>query len=181
MDLIFTQKLLNALNYAAYKHRFQRRKGYEPVPYINHPIKVCSLLANCGVKDEVTLMAAILHDTLEDTDATTEEITGLFGAETTIIVLEMTDNMKLPSKERKALQIEKASKLDARTKLIKIADKACNVEDITTLPLDWEQDRKLAYLDWSKKVVDRCRGQNEQLDYYFNHILTEGYDRLRIV
>jgi guanosine-3',5'-bis(diphosphate) 3'-pyrophosphohydrolase len=178
MDLKFTQQLLNALNFAAYKHRFQRRKGYEPVPYINHPIKVCSLLANCNVNDEETLMAAVLHDTLEDTDATVEELTNLFGAETTKIVLEMTDNMELPSQERKALQIQKALNLDIRTKLVKIADKACNIEDITTLPLDWTLERKLAYLDWAKQVVDRCRGNNMQLDNYFDKTIVEGRNRL---
>jgi guanosine-3',5'-bis(diphosphate) 3'-pyrophosphohydrolase len=173
-----TQILFDALQFAAHKHRFQRRKGYEPIPYINHPIKVTSLLVDCGTDDIVVLTASILHDTLEDTDATALELTEKFGDEVCKLVVEMTDDMELPSDTRKLLQIEKADKLDVRTKLIKIADKASNIQDISTLPLDWTLQRKVDYLNWAAKVVEKCRGGNAALDAHFDKIFEEGMKRL---
>jgi len=173
-----TKLLFQALQYAAYKHRFQRRKGYESIPYINHPIKVSALLIECGVTDQTTLLSAILHDTLEDTDTTADEIIELFGQEVCDIVVEMTDDMQLASDQRKMLQIEKANKLDARTKLIKIADKASNIEDIASFPLDWPVQRKIAYLQWAVQVVAKCRGANALLDAHFDKMYSEGMKKL---
>jgi len=173
-----TQQLFHALEFAAHKHRFQRRKGYDSIPYINHPIKVSTLLADCDIDDITTLTAAILHDTLEDTDTTEAEIASLFGTEVCRIVVEITDNMDLPSEQRKLLQIEKADKLDARTKLIKIADKASNIQDIATLPLDWTPQRKIAYLHWASKVVAKCRGANQVLDTQFDKAFNDGMLKL---
>jgi guanosine-3',5'-bis(diphosphate) 3'-pyrophosphohydrolase len=170
--------IFKALEFAAQRHSFQRRKGYDSIPYINHPIRVLRILAEYGVDDQDVLLAAILHDTIEDTDTTPDEIEQFFGKEVLKLVLEMTDDMTFSPEIRKALQIEKADKLDPRTKLIKIADKAANIHDISTLPLNWPMDRKTAYLDWAEKVVAKCRGGNEKLDAYFDRILREGRDFL---
>src|SRR5215204_5537826 len=95
-------RLLRALTFAAAKHRDQRRKGNHQAPYINHPIEVATLVATVGGVDDIAvLQAAILHDTIEDTDATPEEIGREFGADVRSLVLEMTDDMSLPSPERK--------------------------------------------------------------------------------
>ena len=72
--------ILRAIDFAARKHRDQRRKDEEASPYINHPISVSLLLADIGgIADAEVLSAAILHDTLEDTDTTTEELEAVFG------------------------------------------------------------------------------------------------------
>src|SRR6056297_285364 len=104
-------ELLTALNKAAWLHRFQRRKGSDRIPYINHPVKVAMLLAQCGYSDTVLLQAAVLHDVVEDTDYTLEQMASDFSPEVASLVSEMTDDMSLPSKERKQLQIEHAAEL----------------------------------------------------------------------
>src|SRR5215210_7902224 len=117
-----TRELLRALEYAARKHRDQRRKGNHQAPYINHPIEVATLVATVGKCDDIAvLQAAILHDTIEDTDATPEEIEREFGAEVCGLVLEMTDDMSLPSPQRKLEQIDRAATLSRKAKFIKIA------------------------------------------------------------
>src|SRR5260370_27309321 len=131
--------LLKALHFAANKHRDQRRKGVEASPYINHPIEVTELLARVGgVTDLVTLQSAILHDTIEDTRTTPDEIATEFGSDVRQIIEEVTDNKRLPKLERKRLQIEHAPHLSQRAKQIKIADKISNVRSVTqSRPTDW--------------------------------------------
>lgn len=169
---------LKALEFSAEKHKLQRRKGYNQVPYINHPIKVCHLLYMSEEKDIDLLIAALLHDTLEDTSATEEEIALLFGKPVLEIVLEVTDNMELPYAERKQKQIDKAPFLSDAAKKLKIADKICNIHDIVTYPLSWANERKIAYLEWAKKVVERCKGANAFLDLKFDREYTEGMSLL---
>src|SRR3954468_11522034 len=98
--------ILKALHFAAKKHRDQRRKDVEALPYINHPIEVAELLARIGnVDDPVTLQGAILHDTIEDTKTAPEELEEMFGPEVRRVVEEVTDDKSLPKAERKRLQI----------------------------------------------------------------------------
>jgi GTP diphosphokinase / guanosine-3',5'-bis(diphosphate) 3'-diphosphatase len=171
--------ILYAIEYASEKHKLQRRKGYYKIPYINHPIKVTRLLAECNEKDDVLLCASILHDVLEDTDATEHEILSQFGQEVLDVVKEVTDNMQLPEKERKALQITKAKGLSNKAKKIKIADKICNMRDILVYPLNWRNSRKLRYFEWSKQVIDNCRGMNELLEKLFNEEYDKGIAKFR--
>jgi len=147
--------LLSALTFASLKHRQQRRKDADGTPYINHPIAVAEILARIGrVRDLVFLQAAILHDTIEDTQTTPEELQQRFGQEVRLLVQEVTDDKSLPKEERKRLQIEHAPALSAAAKQIKLADKICNLNDITlTQPIDWPLQRKRDYLDWAA----RCR------------------------
>src|ERR1041384_6973072 len=124
--------LLKALHFAANKHRDQRRKDIDASPYINHPIEVAETLARVGgVTDLVTLQAAILHDTIEDTTTTPEELEAAFGAEVRRVVEECTDDTKLPKADRKRLQIEHAPHLSHRAKLVKLGDKIANVRSVT--------------------------------------------------
>lgn len=169
----FAQRLLAALDFAAEKHRDQRRKGIEASPYINHPIQVAEVLATHGNIDELTtLMAAVLHDTIEDTDTTEDDLEKLFGAEVAGVVSEVTDDQGLPKRERKRLQVEHTPHLSDRAKQIKIADKSCNVRDIGSKPPeDWDEARKLEYFDWAEKVVAGCRGINNPLEAYFDECL----------
>ncbi|MGE0825773.1 MAG: HD domain-containing protein [Candidatus Binatia bacterium] len=168
--------LLRALHFAADKHRDQRRKGEEGSPYINHLIEVAELLTHDGnVTDLVTLQAAILHDTLEDTQTTTEELEVRFGPEVRQVVEEVTDDKRLPKTERKRLQIEHAPGMSARAKTIKLADKISNILGIIqTPPAGWSLERRREYLNWSEQVVAGCQGANATLEKLYAETVAEG-------
>jgi guanosine-3',5'-bis(diphosphate) 3'-pyrophosphohydrolase len=175
-----TTDLLKAISFAARKHRDQRRKGNHQAPYINHPIEVATLIATVGRCEDVgVLQAAILHDTIEDTDATPEEIEREFGADVRTLVLEMTDDMSLPSPQRKIEQVERAATLSNRAKLIKIADKIANVGDIARHPPpDWTTERRRNYFDWTRQVIDRVRGTNAALEACYDEALRQAHEIL---
>ncbi|MDQ5945799.1 MAG: diphosphokinase / guanosine-3,5-bis(diphosphate) 3-diphosphatase [Pseudomonadota bacterium] len=162
--------LIKAIAFAADKHRNQRRKDAEASPYINHPIALANVLANEGnLSEEAVLIAAILHDTIEDTETTADELRQHFGNAITTIVLEVTDDKLLEKAERKRLQVEHAPHISREAKLVKLADKICNLRDITTSPpTKWPLERKQAYFDWAKAVVDGLRGVNPALEYIFD-------------
>ena len=173
-------KLLNALTFAANKHREQRRKNVEASPYINHPIEVATLLADDGaVTDTALLIAAILHDTVEDTRTSFDEIEEAFGKEVRDLVDEVTDDRSLPKQRRKQLQIESAPHKSDRAKQLKIADKVCNIRDIDSEnPAGWELQRKAEYLNWAEQVVDPCRGINPALDGEFDRVVKAARSKL---
>jgi guanosine-3',5'-bis(diphosphate) 3'-pyrophosphohydrolase len=175
-----TTALLKALQFSACKHRKQRRKDVDCSPYINHPIAVANLLAEVGeVTDVVTLLAAILHDTIEDTDTTPEELEQHFGEYVRDIVAELTDDKRLDKEVRKQLQIEHAPRLSARAKAIKLADMICNMRDVTDCPpVGWSLERRKNYLDWTEKVVHGCRGTNDSLECYYDQLLKAGRNAL---
>lgn len=164
------KKLVAAIAFAADKHRNQRRKDEEASPYINHPIALADVLANeAGVEDERVIVAAVLHDTVEDTETTEQELLRLFGKDVADIVMEVTDDKSLPKEERKRLQVEHASTISRRAKLVKLADKICNLRDIAQHPpADWSLERKQAYFDWAKSVVDPMRGVHPGLEAIFD-------------
>jgi guanosine-3',5'-bis(diphosphate) 3'-pyrophosphohydrolase len=166
--------LLKVISFAAEKHRHQRRKDKEASPYINHPIAVANVLANEGkVDDETLLLAAILHDTIEDTETTFEELVDLCGTDVASVVSEVTDDKNLPKATRKLLQIEHAQHASAHAKQLKIADKICNIRDILiSPPHDWSKNRRLEYLEWTSKVVSGCRGINLCLDKAYDNALS---------
>lgn len=166
-------KLLQCIDFAAKKHANQRRKDAAGTPYINHPIGVANILISEGnIDDEEVLLAAILHDTVEDTDTTFEEIEKHFGANVKKIVSEVTDDKTLPKLERKRLQIANAGKCSNKAKLVKLADKLYNLRDLrSNPPRDWSEERCKEYFIWAEMVVDNIRGTNaaleEQLDIIF--------------
>jgi GTP diphosphokinase / guanosine-3',5'-bis(diphosphate) 3'-diphosphatase len=162
--------LMKALSFAARKHRKQLRKGSEPIPYINHPIAVAELIIRTGkIRDGDTIAAALLHDTVEDTETTFEELEAEFGPVIAKLVAEVTDNKKLAKEERKRLQVEHASSLSARARIIKLADKTCNLRDVVQdPPAGWKLERKQEYFDWGKSVVDKMGGGiNAELEKAF--------------
>jgi len=165
-----TALLLRALAFAAEKHRNQRRKDAERSPYINHPINLARVLCvEGGVVDPVVLCAALLHDTIEDTDTGYEELCTQFGEGIAGVVSEVTDDKSLDKSERKRLQIEHARTLSPRAKLVKLADKICNLRDIVSSPpAGWSATRKQEYRDWAKRVVDGLRGVHPQLEAIFD-------------
>ena len=178
MTLIPT--LLSALRFAAHKHRDHRRKDPEASPYINHPIEVAELLATVGnVSDLDLLRAAILHDTVEDTDATPEELEELFGARVRSLVAEVTDDPGLSRSARKRRQVEGAPNLSPEAKQLKIADKICNIRDITrSSPREWSLERRREYLEWAQRVVSGCAGVNPELDREFATVFAAGMAHL---
>lgn len=148
----------------------QRRKDREASAYINHPIALAKVLHNeGGVTDPATLFAAILHDTIEDTKTTRQELIRLFGKNIADVVAEVTDNKGLPKQTRKRLQVEHAPYLSRRAKLVKLADKICNLRDIqNSPPVGWSRKRRREYFEWAKRVVDGLRGVNRTLDKAFD-------------
>ena len=162
--------LLKALAFAAHKHRDQRRKDAEASPYINHPIALADVLVNeAGVTDIEVLAAALLHDTVEDTATTHEELVEHFGARIARIVAEVTDDKRLDKAERKRLQVEHAPHISPEAKLVKLADKLCNLRDVADRPpARWDLARRRDYFDWAKRVVDGLRGVHPKLEAAFD-------------
>lgn len=172
--------VLAALRFAAQKHNLQKRKDQEGSPYINHPIAVVEILWHEGsVRDLTTLTAAALHDTIEDTNTTQEEVRALFGEEVLKLIMEVTDDKSLPKQIRKDLQVEHAPHLSNPARQIKLADKIHNLHDIIySPPADWSLQRRVEYLDWTKRVIDGLRGQNPQLEAEYDRVLVDGRQQL---
>lgn len=168
--------LLRAILFAAEKHRDQRRKGAQQAPYINHPIAVAETLWRVGgIRDEVTLLAAILHDTVEDTETTPEELEELFGREVRDVVMEATDDKSLPKLERKRLQVVHAPHKSVQARAVKIADKISNLRDIIHAPPgDWDEARICEYVLWSEQVVNGLRGYHPALEAAYDAVLHEA-------
>ena len=172
-------KILNAVYFAAEKHKSQSRKGTVAAPYINHPIAVAKLVTGVGMEYDINVIqGALLHDTIEDTETTTEELLDVFGKEVTDYVVEMTDDKSLPKSERKRLQVVNAPHKSQGAKLIKICDKICNITDVTNdPPTHWNLQRRKEYLDWAKQVVDALGEVNEDLGSLF----IERYNRGKVL
>lgn len=171
--------LLTALEFAADKHRRQKRKDAEGSPYVNHLIAVTRILSAEGqVDDDAALLAAVLHDTVEDTDTTFEELDARFGATIARLVREMTDDKMLAKAVRKQHQIDHAPGASPFARQLKIAAKVANVRDIVfTPPVDWSSDRKLEYFAWAEQVVAGCRGINAGLEGAFDEAIAMGRAR----
>jgi guanosine-3',5'-bis(diphosphate) 3'-pyrophosphohydrolase len=162
--------LIRAAAFAAHKHRDQRRKDAAATPYINHPLALELVLsAEGGVEDIETLCAALLHDTIEDTETTPEELEREFGREVRTIVQEVTDDKALPKVDRKRLQVEHAAHVSHKAQLVKLADKIVNLRDVATSPPDrWDLARRQDYFEWSKQVIDQLRGAHPALEAVFD-------------
>ena len=174
-------KFVRAASFAAKKHRLQKRKGNDAEPYINHPLEVANLLANVGkIEDYDVLTAAVLHDTVEDTNTTSEEITELFGKNVCAMVLEVTDDKSLPNAERKQLQIEHAPNLSPGAKQIKLGDKISNIRDVSDNPPDgWTDKRRLEYIEWGEKVIAGLRGANADLEKLFDETVAAARRKIK--
>ena len=166
------QLVLRAAAFAARKHSEQRRKDASASPYINHPIALAKILAEeGGVTDPRVIAAALLHDTIEDTETTLRELRGEFGDAIAGIVSEVSDTKWLGSATRKKLQITKAPRASKGAKLVKLADKIANVRDMLARPpAGWSLERRRDYFDWARSVVDQLRGTNSRLERKFDQI-----------
>ena len=173
-------KFIKAASFSANKHIDQKRKGDSASPYINHPLEVANLLVNVGkVEDVEVLTAAVLHDTIEDTGTTKEEITELFGEKVCQMVLEVTDDKSLPKAERKQKQIEHAPHLSEGAKQIKLGDKISNITDVMNdPPAGWSKERRLEYIEWGEKVVAGLRGANPALENRFDELVKKAKEKI---
>jgi guanosine-3',5'-bis(diphosphate) 3'-pyrophosphohydrolase len=167
-----TGLILHAIAFAAHKHREQRRKGVPASPYINHPIALANILWHeGGVTDPSVIAAAILHDTIEDTETDYNELRGAFGVTVADMVIEVTDVKWLDKTLRKRLQIARAGRASHAAKLVKLADKIANLRDIiASPPVDWSLERRQRYFDWAKEVVDGIRGVHGGLERRFDRV-----------
>lgn len=172
--------LLKAMRYSAHQHREQRRKGVDETPYVNHPVEVAEMLWRVGgVREVPVLVAALLHDTVEDTESTPDDIEREFGPVVRALVDEVTDDKSLPKARRKELQVEHAPHKSAGAKLVKLGDKTANVRDVgLTPPPDWSLERRREYLDWAERVVAGLRGANPALEAHFDDVVAEARRRL---
>jgi guanosine-3',5'-bis(diphosphate) 3'-pyrophosphohydrolase len=161
--------ILAAALFAAEKHAHQKRKGAAAEPYVNHLIEVAHLVSTVASELDANLvMAAFLHDVIEDTSTTQADLVERFGQDVADLVVEMTDDKSLPKAERKRLQIEKAPKISARAQIIKLADKIANLRSLlTSPPPDWDYERKRQYFEWGKRVVDALSQPNPTLKSEF--------------
>ncbi|KAL3065925.1 guanosine-3',5'-bis(diphosphate) 3'-pyrophosphohydrolase MESH1 [Trematomus bernacchii] len=158
--------LLETVNFAAEKHRNQRRKDPEATPYINHPIGVARIISHeGGVADIEVLQAALLHDTVEDTDTSFAELEAKFGPIVARIVQEVTDDKSLSKQDRKRQQVEHAAHCSRQAKVVKLADKLYNLRDLNRCtPSGWTAERVQEYFVWASEVVKGLRGTNYALE-----------------
>ena len=172
-------KILEAAQFAARRHHGQSRKGALAEPYIVHPLEVAHLLMHVGgVEDPDVLIAALLHDTVEDTDTTRDEIGRQFGERVANIVLEVTDDKSLPKEVRKELQVEHAPHISDEAKQLKMCDKISNIRDILNNPPDWPYERKIEYVEWGERVFDGLRGVNRDLEKHFDELVEEAKSKI---
>ena len=175
------QIILKAAEFSAQKHKNQRRKDKDKIPYINHPISVAKIISEIGnVEGPEVLAEALLHDTLEDTKTTPEELIDNFGERVCNLVQEVTDDKTLPKLERKQRQIDHAKEISKDAALIKLGDKISNVTDITnTPPADWDRNRRLEYFEWAEKVINNCPKVNKKLENHFKDTIQKGREKLQ--
>src|SRR6516225_94101 len=162
--------VLRAADAAARWHVNQRRKGAAQEPYVTHLLEVAMLVAEATAGADLNLIvAALLHDTIEDQGVTREEIAARFSDDVAGLVVAVTDDKALPKAERKRLQIEHAPKLTPRAKILKLADKISNLRSLATSPpADWPMQRRADYVVWTSKVVQGLRGASDLLEHEFD-------------
>jgi guanosine-3',5'-bis(diphosphate) 3'-pyrophosphohydrolase len=170
------RQITRAAHFAAARHSEQRRKGAAAEPYINHLLEVADLVA--GALDEPdtnVVIAALLHDTVEDVGVTKEDLIENFGQDVAGLVLEVTDDKSLPKQERKRRQIVEAPKKTPRAQLIKLADKISNLRAIlASPPADWSVERQRQYFEWAKQVVDALSAPHPGLKLEFDHVYQQA-------
>lgn len=173
--------VVKAAQFAAQKHKGQIRKGRDECPYIDHLKSVANVIAEVGgIDDPQIIAAAWLHDTLEDTETTSEELEATFGKRVRRLVEEVTDDKSLPKAERKQQQIQHSPELAPDAVLIKLGDKISNIIDVThTPPVHWNLERRKWYLDWAETVIEKCPKVNGALEEYFAEVVKEGRRSLR--
>lgn len=168
--------IVKAAHFAAVKHRDQRRKDVQATPYINHPLTLAQILTQeGGITDPVVVAGALLHDTVEDTETTFEELETAFSWEVAEVVREVTDDKKQEKHERKQAQIDHAASISPRAKLVKLADKIANCRDVVSSPPhDWNLKRRREYFEWASEVVNALGDVHPVLEAKFKEVVELG-------
>ncbi len=169
-------QVLNAAETAARWHAGQKRKGAAAEPYINHLLEVARLVAEATKgEDPALIIAALLHDAIEDQQISPATIASRFGDDAAALVQEVTDDKSLPSSERKRRQVEEAPRKSARAKILKLADKVSNVTAIgNDPPADWPVQRQSDYIQWGRNVVAGLKGVSRELEGKFDAAAAEA-------
>lgn len=167
------EKLLKAIEYSAKKHEGQIRKDAEKTPYIIHPIGVTELVWEVGnIRSVNVLISALLHDSLEDTDATENEIETLFGSRVLYTVKEVTNDPNLSGQENKKRQVDHARMMSLDGQLVKLADRLYNVKDLKSPPPSWSKKKVDEYYGWGEKLLAELKGTNEDLELALQKLIT---------
>ncbi len=167
LDTIST--VLRAAERAAHWHTEQRRKGAAQEPYINHLLEVARLVAEAtGGADTNLVIAALLHDAVEDQPVSRAAIAQEFGEDVAALVMEVTDDKTLPKVQRKRLQVEHAAEKSPRAAILKLADKTSNLTALAlSPPASWSAARRLDYVQWARDVAAGLKVENPWLQSRF--------------
>src|ERR1700726_3293435 len=176
------EDLLNrAYVYAMKAHGEQKQASGDP--YISHPLEVAAILTDLKL-DDATIAAALLHDTIEDTDATRAEIDRMFGHEIGLLVEGLTKLKRLELVSKEAKQAENLRKLllaiadDVRVLLVKLADRLHNMRTLSHMPPEARRRSAEATLDIYAPLAGRMgmHGMREELeDLAFHELNAEAY------
>ncbi len=152
-NLVITPKFNEAFAFAVQKHGSQVRKS-TTIPYIVHLYEVVQILKAEHAPEDV-LIAGILHDTVEDTNTTLDEIAELFGEEIAEIIAVESEVKSLPYIQRKALHMAEVAASSRKAKMVNCADKLSNLRSI--------------YLDglYDKNIWNRFNGSKEEIQWYY--------------
>lgn len=172
-------EICSGIDFAAEKHRLQTRKNKEKTPYISHPLGVAYNLMEIGdVRESSIIVGALLHDTVEDTQTTFEEIENKFGKQVASLVKEVTDDKSLAQEARKRLQVINAAHKSKGAAQIKLADKLFNLNDLfNNPPADWTQTRIDRYYEWAQSVVDRLPKANDKLQDAIEDVINDYWEK----
>ena len=176
-----TVLITHALRFAAERHSSQRRKGQAKEPYVNHLAEVSELVADATEGKDVNLIAAaLLHDTIEDTETSSDELVATFNNDIAQLVADVTDDKSLPKQDRKNLQVVNSRAQNMRVKLLKLADKTSNLRSLANSPPEnWNTEQKQAYIDWTIKVAAGLKGVNPWLEERFDEALRRAQQALQ--
>jgi (p)ppGpp synthase/HD superfamily hydrolase len=168
--------IARAWNFSTQRHVKQKRKGAAQEPYVNHLAEVAELVATATNGQDANLVAAaVLHDTVEDTDTNPTELNAVFNADIADLVSEVTDDKTLDKARRKQLQIEHAATKSMRAKILKLADKTSNLRSLANSPpADWSLQRRRDYVTWALQVAQGLRGVNPWLEAQFDAAVAQA-------
>jgi (p)ppGpp synthase/HD superfamily hydrolase len=158
-----SSRFISACSFAVLRHKDQKRKAANrtTIPYVVHPLAVAQILCEIGINDEDVLIAAVLHDTLEDTKTTPEELRFKFGDRVLGIVQECTDDPTLDREAQRLMQVKSAPHKSYPAKLVKCADKTDNMRDLVRCPPGWETWKIRKYAEQGRAVVQALNSANE--------------------
>ncbi len=167
--------LFEALMFAGDVHNGQRRKDAQGSPHLKHVVQVAGLLIRAGIRDEMLLNAAVLHDVLRDTDTEPEVLRSRFGEEISNVVEELSEDARLSRLDRRDYMPNRVKEFGDQAKLIKLSEKISNLLDLAEgAPIGWSRQRRRDYFEWADGVTRPLRGLNAELDSMLDEALSHA-------